>query len=416
MNKKKILIVGSSANAYSLAKYFADFGTFEVFVAPGNSLVADFATRVDIRENNVSALLKFAITNNINLTIAVSKEAIRADIASDFRENAQPIFAPEAECSNFATSRAAAKKFLYKQHIPVPKFGIFEKPLLASEYIKTAQYPLLITTDYDNENSVRTVCINLNNAQTCINDIFGMDEDKVVIEEYIYGHPFTLYVVTDGYLTLPVCAVGDYRFLEDGDGGFYTQGVGAFAPDYKLSADTINQLLNKEIATIMKASSKKGSSYIGILGVEGVLKSDDSYIITGFTPFFKEHDIDIVLSLIDSDLYNIMHACANDSFADDYEEIQCNSLSAVSCILSSRVNHTLITGLDTIDDENIKISHFGTKRNKYFEYLANKGRAMAITQTASTLSRARNLLYENINCIKFEGKKYRKDICSDQIF
>ena len=126
MNKKKILIVGSSANAYSLAKYFAaKTDRFEIFAAPGNKLVSEYATKVDIRENNVAELLKFAITNDIDLTIALSKEAIRADIAADFRENSQLIFAPGAECSNFATSRAAAKKFLYKQHIAVPKFGIF---------------------------------------------------------------------------------------------------------------------------------------------------------------------------------------------------------------------------------------------------------------------------------------------------
>ena len=65
--KKKILIVGSSANTYSLAKYFCTReNDFEVFVAPGNELVSEFATRVDIREDDISELLKFAITNDIN--------------------------------------------------------------------------------------------------------------------------------------------------------------------------------------------------------------------------------------------------------------------------------------------------------------------------------------------------------------
>ena len=414
MKKKKILIVGSSANTYSLAKYFATkAGRFEIFAAPGNKLISEYATRVDIRENNVAELLKYAITNDIDLTVAVSKEAIRADIATDFRENSQLIFAPGAECSNFATSRAAAKKFMYKQHISIPKFGIFEKTQLALDYVKDAQYPLLITSDTDNENSVRAVCNSVQNARICINDIFGMDEDRVVIEEYIYGHPFTLYVITDGYQTLPICAVGDYRFMEDGEGGLYTQGVGAYAPDYKVSFDTINKILNKEVSTIVTSFQKRGKPYLGILGIEAVLKEDESYIITGFTPFFKDHDSDLILSLLDSDLYEIMEACANDSFADDYEEILTNSLSAVSCVLSSRIDSSVISGLDTIEDDRTHVSHFGTKTNNYFEYLTNKGRTMVITQTASTISRAKNLLYENIENINFEGKRFRKDICAD---
>lgn len=410
--KKKVLIVGSSANSYSLAKYFSKRDSeFDIYVAPGNDMVSEFATRVDIRENDVAELLKYAITNDIDITIAVSKEAIRADIVSDFRENSQMIFAPDAECANFAISRAAAKKFLYKLHIPVPKFGIFEKSQPAIDYVKNAQYPLLVTSDEDNENSVRAVCSSFSQAQICINDIFSMDEERVVIEEYVYGHPFTLYIVTDGYQSLPVCCVGDYRFLEDGDGGLYTQGVGAFAPDYKVSFDVIDSLMNREVNTILQALQKRERPYLGVLGVECVLKSDGKYIITGFAPFFKEHDADVVFSLVETDFYSVMEACANGSFADDYEEIKTNSLSAVSCILSSRVKDSEIIGLDAVEDENTLISYFGVKRNKYFEILTVKGRNMVVTQTSSTLSRARDLLYENLDLIKFEGKKYRKDIC-----
>ena len=411
--KKKIFIVGSSANAYSLAKYFAlKEDKFEVHISSGSDLVSDFAIKADIRDNNVAELLKYAITNSIDLTVVVSKDAIRADIVSDFRENSQAIFAPDAECSNFATSRSAAKKFLYKQHILVPKFGIFEKAQLAIDYLKTAQYPVLITTDSDSENSVRAVCISEPQAKVCVNDIFSQDEERVVIEEYIYGHPYTLYVISDGYQALPICPVGDYRFLEDGDGGMYTQGVGAFAPDYKLSFDTVNKMLTKDVNNIINYLQKRGNPYVGILGVEAVLKPDNTYIITGFTPFFKEHDADVVLSLIESDLYEIMEACANGSFSDDYDEIMTSEMSAVSCVLSSRVNNSKVSGLD-VDDERILISHFSTRRNKYFECLTNKGRVMTVTATASTVSGARQLLYDTIEDIVFDGKKFRKDICAD---
>ena len=49
--KKNILIVGNSAKESCLARILSE--EFEVFVAPGNVGMKDFATLVDIRENNV---------------------------------------------------------------------------------------------------------------------------------------------------------------------------------------------------------------------------------------------------------------------------------------------------------------------------------------------------------------------------
>lgn len=40
-----------------------------------------------------------------------------------------------------------------------------------------------------------------------------------------------------------------------------------------------------------------------------------------------------------------------------------------------------------------------------------EGRIFVLTKTAKTLSGARKKLYEDIEVISFEGKKYRTDIC-----
>ena len=40
-----------------------------------------------------------------------------------------------------------------------------------------------------------------------------------------------------------------------------------------------------------------------------------------------------------------------------------------------------------------------------------QGENFVLTKSASTLSRARNLLYEDLSEIHFDGIKYRKDIC-----
>ena len=104
--------------------------------------------------------------------------------------------------------------------------------------------------------------------------------------------------------------------------------------------------------------------------------------------------------------------CAVGSFADDYEFIRLNGKSGVSAVISSySSDEKVIEGLDAVLDDGADVSFINVRKNEYFEYIAQKGNAFVITRTASTLSTARNLLYEDIDAVAFSGKKYRKDIC-----
>ena len=370
----------------------------------------EFCECVDIREDNSQEILEFVLKNEINLTIASSNEAIKSDIADLFQANSQLIFAPTAAASAFAISRSAAKKFMYKLRIQTPKFGIFEKQPLAIEYIKNAQYPILISSDEDSDVSVKAVCSGVAMAKRCVEDLFLSDEKKVVIEDYYNGHEFTLYIITDGYEALPIAVSADYRFLENGGGGLYTSGIGAYTPDYKISEYVINSIMSNVVFNILKSLEKRETPYLGILGIECVLRTDDSFYVTGFTPFLKDVDAACVLNSVQDNWLTLFEACAVGSFADDYFQILHSNTSSVSCVLSSRNDGEVIKGLNLVD-ESVNIIHFSTVKNEYMEYLTNKGRTLAVTANAATLASARKLLYENIDVIDFKNKKYRTDIC-----
>ncbi|MDR1327798.1 MAG: hypothetical protein LBJ74_05265 [Heliobacteriaceae bacterium] len=382
---KKILIVGSGAKAYALAKRFTNEG-HEVFCAPQNT---------DIREDKPEELLKFALENSVNLTVVCSRTAIKSDIATIFRENEQLIFAPGANSANFAINKGAGKKFLYRQQIPTPKFGIFEKQPLAADYIKTACLPVIIRTE---ESGSQMMCPTLAIANTFIDDLFFRGEKKIIIEDYTYGHEFTFYVLTDGFHAVPLVSAASYKFMSEGGGGLLTQGIGTFAPDYKVSFETENILLNR-VFDILEIQT----NYSGILGIECTLKEDESLTVTGFTPFLQDHDCQAVLNLIDESLYSLFESCAVGSFADDCERVNISDNSSVSCMLFASSDAKEITGLD---EESEDIIPLNIKDGKTV-----KGKTMLVTKTAATLSRACKNLYEEIDSINYEGKKFRKDIC-----
>ena len=411
--KKKILIVGGSAKESSLGKMLSE--EFDIFVAPGNDSMREFATVVDIRENNVIELVNFALENDIFFTIASSETAIKENIADIFNDNGLMIFAPNADSSMLATSRAACKKLFYKLRLPTPHFAIYEKKNLAIDYIKKADMPVIISTDeHKSKNSVM-VCPSINIAKSFIEDCFFSGENKVIIEEYVYGTPFSFYVITDGYKALPLGSTRDYKFSLEGDGGVWTEGMGANSPFTKLTYDDEDYLMNEVVYPIINYLSEGLKPYMGILGFDCVLTPNGDIAVLECKPFLQDYDAQAVLSILDNDIFKLMHACVIGSFSDEYDMLDFKDEFAVSCVLSSgQSKNDVINGLDDLQDITC-VDHINTKQNEYTEYETMGGRTLVLTTTAKTLNRAGEHLYDEIEAIDFRGKSYRKDICKTPV-
>ena len=405
--KKKVLIVGNSAKEYALVKKFKNYDC-DIFVLSGNSAISELAECVDIREENVQEILEYVLENAIDLTIVTSEVAIKNNIAELFQTNNQLIFCPTAQSAQFTLSRSAGKRFLYKLRIPTPRFGIFDKLPLAIDYLKNAPMPQVIRADENSNSADRLVCTTFAASKTFVEDLFNKDENKVVLEDYVYGHEFTIYVVTDGYSALHLATVANYKFAEDGDGGILTSGVGAYTPDYKISSDIENSVMQNVVERVLASLQRKETPYLGVLGIDCVLTTDGSFVTLDFKSFLSDHDAEAVLNLVDENLLTLFEACAVGSFADDYEKIDVSDNSSVSCVISSRKKGEIIKGLELVESD---ITHFATTKNKYFEYETVEGKTLVLTKTAKTLSRARKHLYEDVELISFSGKKCRNDIC-----
>lgn len=151
---KKILIIGNGAKEYALAKKLSE--KHEVYVTPSSDTLKEFTICLDIREDNVAELLEFVMENGIDMTIPISAQALKSNIAEIFNNNGQKIFAPAQKASNIVFDKALAKKVLYKLRIPTPKFGIFEKQNMVLDYIKNQKIPFLLKTDASNSAAIFT--------------------------------------------------------------------------------------------------------------------------------------------------------------------------------------------------------------------------------------------------------------------
>ena len=187
----KILIVGSGAKEYSIAKLISKYeNTSLVFVAPGNEAIAEFANCIDIKADDTETLIEFAKANEIDLTIVASEKAIENDIAQKFNEAGLMVFAPTAEASRIASSKSVSKKFMYKTKIPTSKFGIFDRENMAVDYARKSKYPLVIKTDNHLHGENVYVCDNFKIAKRIIEDLFDSKEKKVILEDTLQDKSF----------------------------------------------------------------------------------------------------------------------------------------------------------------------------------------------------------------------------------
>ena len=407
--KKKVLIIGNSAKEYALAKNIST--NYTVYMLPANDLVKDFATSVDIRENSVYEILEFVIKNNIDITIPISEKSLKTDIVEVFNENKIPIFGPNIDITETIFDKCFLKKILYKLKIPTPKFGIFEKQNLALDYIKNIRLPFVVKT---NESSSAVILTSQNTIKPVIDSYFINKEQKILIEDYIWGTPFSFYVLTDGYEAASLGSSIHYKHSLDGNGGQLTTGMGACAPNYKLSFEKENYIMTEIIYPLLNYFKAQGTPYLGILGLDAILTDDNEILVLGLKTFMQDSDAVGILELIDTDLILLFRSCLLGYFSDEVASIPYKNLSTTSVVLTCKNKNNIeniINGIEDLDDDIVLTFYPQTKKNKYLEYEVDYGQSLIITGIGRTAYSATNKAYKNVSKINFKGIHYRKDIC-----
>ena len=406
---KKILIIGNGAKEYALAKKLSE--KHEIFITPASDTLKEFAQCVDIRETNITELLEFVMENDIDMTIPISLAALKTDIVELFNNNNQKIFAPDKNAAKIIFDKSLAKKVLYKLRITTPKFGIFEKQNMALDYIKNQKVPFVLKTDDSNSASVFT---SFQTAKNFVETNFIEKGKRIIIEDYIYGTPFSFYTITDGYKALPIGTSITYKHTLEGEGGQLTSGMGACSPNYKLTVENEYFLMDNVIYPTLDYLEIEGSPYLGILGINGILTDEGNLYILGWQSFMQDCDTQTILEILDEDLYKLFYSCVIGSFSDELDFIRLNDRFAASLVLSCK-NKTncenIISGLDNID-ENTKIVFYpSVSKNRYLEYEANEGAVLSVTTTSATAAGAVKKMYDEAQDISFNSVYFRKDIC-----
>lgn len=413
-----ILLIGSGGREHALAWKIAQSPLVEKFYAlPGNPGIAEYAECVqNISLADNAAIVQFAQEKNINLVVVGPEAPLVNGVVDALEVAGIKSFGCKKDAAQLEGSKIFAKNLMKKYKIPTAKFEVFDNPDAAKEYIRSEGAPIVIKADGLAAGKGVIVAQDLDAALNAVDEMknFGAAGSRIVVEEFMNGEEASILAFTDGETIIPMIAAQDHKRLNDGDKGVNTGGMGAYAPAPVVTAEVAKLAEEKILKPIIAALNSEGITYRGCLYAGLMIVAGEPKVVE-FNCRFGDPETQAVLPLLESDLVEIMDACASGDLAA--KEISWSDKAAVCVVLASggypksyRKNLP-IEGLETAKDLGALIFHAGTTEVGG-KILTSGGRVLGVTVTAENISAAIEKVYKCVDAIKFEDMHYRKDIAA----
>lgn len=413
-----ILVIGSGGREHALCwKIKQSPKTTRLFCAPGNGGIAEVAECVDINVEDVDALVKFALSKKIDLTVVGPEVSLVKGVVDAFTDKGLKIFGPTAEAAQLEGSKVFCKEFMHRRNIPTAPYKIFDKAQEVLDFLPKAQFPLVIKADGIAAGKGVYVCANLKQAEEAIDDImvkkiFAKAGDRIVLEECLVGQEASVLAISDGkhFLVLPTAQ--DHKRIFDEDIGPNTGGMGTFSPNPLVSPKILDQIIARIIEPAIRGMYQELMPFKGVL-YAGIMLTADGPKTLEYNVRFGDPETQCILPRLKSDLVDLLLATAEGRLNEltvKWDERACVCVVVASGGYPGKYqNGYAIEGLKDVTDPDTVVFHAGTK-NDGGRIVTNGGRVLGVTSLGPTLEKARSTAYEGVEKIKFEHMFFRRDI------
>lgn len=417
----RILLIGGGGREHALAWKLAQSDKVEkIFAAPGNPGIAMLkkCSCIDLKLDDLEKVADYAEEESIDLTVVGPEATLVAGIADVFKRRGLPVFGPSKAAAQLEGSKAFSKELMAKYNIPTAFFKICEDMETAKAYVKEKGAPIVVKADGLAAGKGVVVAMTEKEALEAIEEMmgdhkFGNAGARVVLEEYMEGEEASLLAFTDGKTVVPMLAAQDHKRIFDNDQGPNTGGMGTYAPAPVMTDILRLKATERILKPVVAAMAKEGTPYQGCL-YAGLMIKDDVIKVVEFNCRFGDPETQVVLPLLESDLAEIMLACATGTL--DQADVAWSDKAAVCVVMASGgypesyETGKAITGLAEADaQENTVVFHAGTK-SAAGSIVTAGGRVLGVTAVDDNIRAARDRAYAAVENIKFDGAFYRKDI------
>ncbi len=415
----KVLVIGSGGREHALVwKLVQNPGVKKVFCAPGNTGIAGIAECIDIKADDIDALLNFAKYEWIDLTVVGPEVPLTLGIVDVFEKEKLKIFGPDSSGAKLEGSKVFAKEFMRRYGIPTAEYKTFTSYLHAEEYVRLKGAPIVIKADGLAAGKGVFVAVSVDEAMKALKIImkeraFGSAGDKVIVEQCLKGEEASFMALTDGKTIVPLATSQDHKRIYDNDEGQNTGGMGAYSPAPLITKKFETDIMQKIMIPVIKGMAKEGVTYRGIL-YAGLMVCDGKPYVLEFNCRFGDPEAQPVLMRLKSDLFDAMKAATEGRLKDITPSWKDDA--SVCVVLSSKgypgsyEKDKIIKGLDAFRDrKDVVVFHAGTDTNDG-EFVTSGGRVLGVTALGKDIKTAKDNAYKAIAKIHFDGMHYRRDI------
>jgi len=422
----RIFVIGSGGREHALVWKIAQSKLADkIFCAPGNGGISETAECIDIKAEDIPALLDFAKKEKIDLTVVGPEAPLSQGIVDEFMHYKLRIFGPNRKAAQLEASKVFAKELMLKYKVPTAECRIFDDAEEAKKYIEKIGVPCVVKADGLAQGKGVIVAKNIDEARQAVTSIiqeriFGEAGNKVIVEDCLEGQEASIIVLTDTKEVIALASSQDHKRVFDEDKGSNTGGMGAYSPAPIVTQELFREILDRVVYRTIDGLVREGINYKGVL-YAGIMLTKQGPKVLEFNVRFGDPETQAVLPRLKSDLVEMMLAASEQKLnlvrTLDWDNRACVCVVCASSGYPGNYEKGKeIFGLDEAAKmKDAVVFHAGTKRvasrkSQVASFITNGGRVLGVTGLGNTIKEAIDKTYQAVGKIHFEGMHYRRDI------
>ncbi|MGM9606701.1 MAG: phosphoribosylamine--glycine ligase [Oscillospiraceae bacterium] len=414
----KVLVVGGGGREHAICWKLAQSPKVTgLWCAPGNGGISEVATCVDIKATDVDAMVVWAKENAMDFVVVAPDDPLALGMVDALEAAGIPAFGPRANAAIIEASKVFSKNLMEKYHIPTAQYKTFTDMDAALAYVREQGAPIVVKADGLALGKGVVVAQSAEEAEDAVRSMmadkkFGEAGTRLVIEECMTGPEATVLAFCDGEHLVCMPSSQDHKRAFDGNQGPNTGGMGAISPSPYYTDEIARRCMDEIFLPTVAALKAEGRPFQGVIYF-GLMLTPNGPKVVEYNARFGDPECQAVLSLLDSDLLEILMACRNGTL--DQVDIRWKSGAACCLVLASGGYPASyqkgypITGIDKANETAV-VFHAGTKKTDSGEILTSGGRVLGVTATGADLNAAIDGAYAAASHISWTDMHFRRDI------
>lgn len=420
-----ILLIGNGGREHALAwKLTQSVHCSRLYTLPGNAGTAQLGTNIEQSPTDFQAIKSAVLENDIQMVVVGPEAPLVEGIYDFFRQDPElqgvQLFGPSKESAQLEGSKAFAKAFMEEFGIPTAAYRSFtlEEMDAGMAFIRLQTPPIVLKADGLAAGKGVLICQDHATAEqelrAMLQGKFGQASTRVVIEQFLKGLEFSVFVITDGqsYQLLPVAK--DYKRIGEADTGLNTGGMGAVSPVPFVDSVMMHKVEERIIRPTIQGLQKRGMDYQGFIFFGLIEVQGEPYVIE-YNCRMGDPETEVVIPRLQSDLVALIQAAGNGTLPEQQVLIDPRAACTVVMVSGGYPQNyekgKVINGLAKVPNDSL-VFHAGTRGDGQV-VKTDGGRVLAVTSYGDHFQQALKKSYSAIQSINFEAHYYRKDIGFD---